>query len=234
MNSILHRAPAETTPTRLALRHSRQLVFCSMACNPSTSLRSLRSIPITELHRYYGRSDSCSGGSSVPYWQHEHRLCPKQGSLLHAPELPIPPSPTTDHPSDIAFARYPSACRTSRSLGSGLHLSLAGSSFMTGRIEFVILRMDRSPPAAPHPVSQRRSCSRLQAGERIPEGDLHPSVQYLQHFVRLQAHECASLLAPFMDARFFPINCDQSRLKSGSQLPHSKAPSARDAKTLQH
>jgi len=189
MNSILHRAPAETTPTRLALRHSRQLVFCSMSCNPSTSLRSLRSIPITELHRYYGRSDSCSGGSSVPYWQHEHRLCPKQGSLLHAPELPIPPSPTTDHPSDIAFARYPSACRTSRSLGSGLHLSLAGSSFMTGRIEFVFLRMDRSPPAAPHPVSQRRSCSRLQAGERIPEGDLHPSVQYLQHCVRLQAHE---------------------------------------------
>jgi hypothetical protein len=196
MNSILRRAPAETTPTRLALRHSRQLVFCSMSCNPSTSLRSLRSIPITGLHRYYGRSDSCSGGSSVPYWLHEHRLCPKQGSLLHAPELPIPPSPTTDHPSDIAFARYPSACRTSRSLGSGLHLSLAGSSFMTGRIEFVILRMDRSPPAAPHPVSQRRSCSRLQAGERIPEGDLHPSVQYLQHFVRLQAHECASLLAP--------------------------------------
>ena len=60
---------------------------------------------------------------------------------------------------------------------------------MTGRIEFVFLRMDRSPPTAPHPASQRRSCSRLQAGERIPEGDLHPSVQYLQHYVRLQAHE---------------------------------------------
>jgi hypothetical protein len=109
------------------LRHSRQWVFCSVTYNPSTSLRSLCSIPVTGLPRCYGRSDSCSVGSSVPYRQHENRLCSEQVSLLHAPELPIPPSPTTYHPSDIAFARYPSACRTSRYLGSGLHLSLAGS-----------------------------------------------------------------------------------------------------------
>jgi hypothetical protein len=127
MNSILRRAPAENIPTRLALRHSRQWVFCSVTYNPSTSLRSLCSIPVTGLPRCYGRSDSCSVGSSVPYRQHENRLCSEQVSLLHAPELPIPPSPTTYHPSDIAFARYPSACRTSRYLGSGLHLSLAGS-----------------------------------------------------------------------------------------------------------
>jgi hypothetical protein len=43
--------------------------------------------------------------------------------------------------------------------------------------------------------------------------------------------ECASLLAPFMEARLLPTNWDQSRLKSGSKLPHSKAPSARDAKS---
>jgi hypothetical protein len=178
MNSILRHAFAEKSPTRLALRHSRRLVFCSLTYNPSTSLRTLRSIPVTGLHRYYGRSDSCSGGSSVPYRQHEHRLCPEQVSLLHAPELPIPLSPTTHQSLDAAFARYPLARRVSRFLGSRLHLYSAGSPALAGRIEFVILRMDRSPPAAPHPASRRRSCSRLQAGERMPEGDLHPSVQY--------------------------------------------------------
>ena len=178
MNSILRRAPAEKIPTRLAMRHSRQLVFCSISYNPSTFLRSLRSIPVTGLLCYYGRSDSCSAGSSVPYRQHEHRLCSEQVSLLHAPELPIPPSPTTPQSFDAAFARYPSARRISRLLGSRLHLRFAGSPALTGRIEFVNLRMDRSPPVAPHPASRRRSYSRLQAGERLPEGDFHPSVQY--------------------------------------------------------
>src|SRR5204863_1161893 len=45
---------------------------------------------------------------------------------------------------------------------SGLHLSLADSPHHTGRIEFVILRTGRSPPAALHLVLRRRSCSRLQ------------------------------------------------------------------------
>src|SRR5213592_3285569 len=44
---------------------------------------------------------------------------------------------------------------------------------LVSRIEFVILRMDRSPPAASHPASWRRSYSRLQAGERLPEEDFH-------------------------------------------------------------
>jgi hypothetical protein len=49
---------------------------------------------------------------------------------------------------------------------------------LAGQIEFVIPRVNHPPPAAPHPASRRRSCSRLQAGERMPEGDLHPSAQY--------------------------------------------------------
>ena len=178
LNSILGHALAEKTPTRLALWHSRRLVFCSVTYSPSTSLRALRSIPITGLPRYYGRSDSCPVGSSVAWRQHEHRLCAEQVSLLHAPELPIPPSPNTHQSLDIAFARYPSAHRVSRRIGSRLHHWLAGSPALAGRIEFVNLRMDRSPPAALHPASRRRSCSRLQAGERLPEGDFHPSVQY--------------------------------------------------------
>ena len=171
---ILRRALAEKLRTGLALRHLRRLDFQSLAFNPSTFLRSLRSIPITELHRYYGRSDSCTLGSSVPYRQHELRLCLVQVSLLNASELPIPPSPTTHQSLDVAFARYPLAHRVSRCIGSRLHHWLAGSPTLAGRIEFVILRMDRSPPVAPHPVSRRRSYSRLQAGERMPEGDFSP------------------------------------------------------------
>jgi len=44
-----------------------------------------------------------------------------------------------------------------------------------GRIEFVILRTGRSPPAALHHASLRRSCIRLQAGERLPGEDFHLS-----------------------------------------------------------
>ena len=186
--SVLRLAIAEKFPIGLAMRHLYRLSIWSETNIPSTFLRSLRSIPITGLLRYYGRSDSCPGGSSAPYRQHEHRLCPEQVSLLHAPELPIPPSPTTRQSPVVAFARYPSARRVSRQSGSRFHLCSAGSPVLTGRIEFVILRMDRSPPAAPHPASRRRSCSRLQAGERMPGGDLHPSVQYSYKSVRLQAH----------------------------------------------
>jgi hypothetical protein len=163
---------------RSRFRHSRWFVFRRSFRHVSTSLRSLGSIPITGFRRYYGRSDSRPVGSSVPYRQREHLLCSERVSLLYAPELPIPLSPTTHHPLDIALARYPSACRVSRLLGSRLRHCSAGSPGLAGRIEFVILRMDRSPPAALHPASQRRSCSRLQAGERMPGGDLHPSVQY--------------------------------------------------------
>ncbi len=52
-----------------------------------------------------------------------------------------------------------------------------------GRIEFVILRTGRSPPAALHHASLRRSCIRLQAGERFPGEDLH-----LSDYARFQAH----------------------------------------------
>ena len=178
LSSVLRRARAENTLTGLAFRHSRQLVVCSLPDAPSTSLRALRSIPITGLPRYYGRSDSCPGGSSVASSQHEHRLCSGQVSLLHAPELPIPPSPTTPRLSTSLLHVTPQLVESPDLLGSKLHHRLAGSPALVGRIEFVILWMDRSPPAAPHPASRRRSCSRLQAGERMPGGDLHPSVQY--------------------------------------------------------
>ena len=65
---------------------------------------------------------------------------------------------------------------------------MAGSSVAPGRIEFVILRTGRSPPAALHHASLRRSGIRLQAGERLPGEDLH-----LSDYARFQAHHCTPL-----------------------------------------
>jgi hypothetical protein len=174
---VLRRAPTENGPACLALRHLPRVWVCSLPGFPSTSLRSLRSIPITGLPRYYGRSDSCPGGSSSRRARMNSVSVPGQVSLLHNTDLPIPLSPITRQSPNAALARYPSARWMPRSSGSRLHHWLAGSPILTGRIEFVILRMDRSPPAALHPVSRRRSCIRLQAGERMPGEDFHLSDQ---------------------------------------------------------
>ena len=45
------------------------------------------------------------------------------------------------------------------------------------------LRTDDPPPVALNPASRRRGYLRLQTGERLPEGDLHPSDR-----VHFQAH----------------------------------------------
>jgi len=108
-------------------------------------------------------------------------LLDSQVSLIHTRGLPTIPSPTTWHPTVVALSRYPSAPR----LPSRVRLRprYAGSSGMPGRIEFVILWTGRSPPAALHPASWRRSCIQFQAGERLPEEDLH-----LSDLARSQAH----------------------------------------------
>jgi hypothetical protein len=190
--SSCHALTPWLSPICLALGHSHRSAFCQPHVNTSTSLHPFAPGPLRPLPRSYGCSDSCpAGSSSLP--RVNSGSCYEQVSLVHALDLPIPPSPTTSQSPNVAFTRYPSARRVSRSHGSRLRHSLAGSPTQTGRIEFVILRMDRSPPAAPHPASRRRSCIRLQAGERLPGEDFH-----LSDHVRLQAHECASLLAPFL------------------------------------
>ena len=84
----------------------------------------------------------------------------EQVSLIHAPDLPTIPSPTTCVRS--VSPRHVTCRRIEPRLlpdgNSGLRHSLAGSPRNTGRIEFLIVRTSRSPPAAPHPVSPRRSC----------------------------------------------------------------------------
>lgn len=106
----------------------------------------------------------------------------EQVSLIHASRLP-------DHSVSTHLA-WP--CRrfitlplssTGLRLRSRLRHWLAGSPHAPGRIEFVILRTGLSPPAALHHALLRRSCIRLQAGERLPGEDLH-----LSDYSRFQAH----------------------------------------------
>ena len=170
------------------IRHSRWGRHHRSALHVSTFLRSLRSTPITELHRYYGRSDSCPL-RLFGTWSMNSSSLNRQVSLIHTSGLSN--HSVSNHPT------WPSRCFCTLPLSptgfrfrSWLRLSLAGSPLMHGRIEFVILRTGRSPPAAPHHASLRRSCSWLQAGERLPEEDFH-----LSDHLRFQAHECADLSA---------------------------------------
>jgi len=86
------------------------------------------------------------------------RLLHGQVSLIHALGLPTIPSPTT--------GASPDRLRTSLRIGpdrlglplAGFRSLSAGSPYHVGRIEFAILRTGRSPPAALHPASRRRSC----------------------------------------------------------------------------
>ncbi len=72
----------------------------------------LRSTRVTALRRYYGRSDSCAGGSSAPMSMNTV-LIPAQGSLR-----PVPcrhDHSVSNHLTrpGTAFARYPSAATSS-------------------------------------------------------------------------------------------------------------------------
>ena len=179
-HSVFSLATTEAAPACLARRHSRWLRFCLDRRYTSTFLPPLAPSPLRD---FTVTMEALTPVRPALRSLHEHRLFGEQVSLIHVSDLPTPPSPTTPQALDADFTRYPSSRRVSRLRRSRLHLFPAGSPTLTGRIEFVILRMDRSPPAAPHPASRRRSCSRLQAGARIPEEDFHLSDQ-----TRFQAH----------------------------------------------
>jgi hypothetical protein len=179
-HSVFSLATPEAAPAGLARRHSCWLRFCRDRRDSSTSLPPLAPSPLRDfIATLEALTPIRPALRSLP----EHRLFGGQVSRIHVSDLPIPPSPTTPQALDADFPRSPSSRRVSHSRGSRLHLSLAGSPTLTGRIEFVILRMDRTPPVAPHPALRQRSYSWLQAGERIPEEDFHLSDQ-----TRFQAH----------------------------------------------
>jgi hypothetical protein len=171
-------ALATMVPGGTARRHSHRCRLRRSPNSSSTFLRPFAPDPLQALPRSYGRSDSCSPRRITVC---STAVCSvnEQVSLIHALGLPAIPSPTTSHCSAspgrgtlphqrVGPRWHPTNGFLPRGT-RGLHLSLAGSPQKTGRIEFSFLscwrdflRTSRSPPAALHPVSRRRSCSRLQ------------------------------------------------------------------------
>ena len=121
------------------------------------------------LSTHYGRSDSRPPHSATL----RRNACSTCGqvSLIHAFSLPTILSPTTCGgsalPGHVTHRQVEPGLLPNGN--SGLRHCTAGSPPHAGRIEFSFLpyrgdflRTGRSPPAAPHPVLPRRSCSRLQ------------------------------------------------------------------------
>ena len=115
----------------------------------------LLSTGIARLRRYYGCSDSCAWMCVWLTQPGTHPLlAAAQVSPLHVPHLPGSPSPITPPPPPIALAPVLSASEASRSSrvwASPFHRRLASRH---GRIEFVSLRIARSPRVAPHTISR--------------------------------------------------------------------------------
>ena len=105
-------------------------------------------------------------------------------SLIHASDLPDHSVSTHLVGPGRRFITLPLSATDFRSFPVEASPLVGRLADLPGRIEFVILRTDRSPPVAPHPASRRRSYIRLQAGERMPEEDFHLSDQ-----LRSQAHQ---------------------------------------------
>ena len=219
-HSVVSLATPDAAPACLARRHSRWLRFCLDRRYSSTSLPPLAPSPLRD---FTATMEALTPIRPALRSLHEHRLFGEQVSLIHVSDLPTPPSPTTPQALDVDFARYPLSRRVSCLRRSRLHLFPAGSPTLTGRIEFVILRMDRSPPAAPHLASRRRSCSRLQAGERIPEEDSHLSDQ-----TRFQAHWNARSCARFSDNTRLRIESELAQCKRAQERPLHLKPFCRD------
>jgi len=166
---------ATMVPGRLARGHSRRCRLPRFPLSPSTFLRPFAPGPLQTLLSSYGRSDSCPSLS----WTLSLNACSTygQGSLIHALSLPAILSPTTcvgsALPGHVTHRQVEARVLlygTNPNENSRLRHCTAGSPPNAGRIEFrflplpgEVLRTGRSPPAAPHPVSPRRSCSRLQA-----------------------------------------------------------------------
>jgi hypothetical protein len=161
-----HRWRVEPT-CGLARRHWAVGVSPILRSSSSTFLRPFAPDP---LRPFLALMDALTPARSVPavlgLFPAATPSAPReQVSLIHTPDLPTIPSPTTCvrsvSPRHVTCRRIEPRLLpygTPPNGNSGLRHSLAGSPRHTGRIEFLIVRTGRSPPAAPHPVSPRRSC----------------------------------------------------------------------------
>ena len=149
-NSVFSLASTEAAPACLARGHWRWLRFCPDRRHASTSLPPLAPSPLRD---FTATMEALTPVRPALRPLHEHRLFGEQVSLIHASDPPIIPPPTTlGLPPSLS---HPTPQRVG--LLTGVSPGFATESQarqLSGRIAFVILRTDRSPPAAPHPASR--------------------------------------------------------------------------------
>ena len=173
-DNVSIRALDEESPVCLASRHSHWFRFCPMRNYSSTFLRSLRSRPVTAFPRYYGRSDSCSPGSSASSGMNTVSIG-QQVSLVHTARPSM--HSVTKHLARPAIA---SPLPTQRDRLPGLYPGL----------DFTLnpqARRYARPNRVRHPTDCMFASScfppRLTATQllsatgsgHLPEGDFHPS-----------------------------------------------------------
>ena len=144
-NSPRFHRPLPRFPACLAGWHSREGRSVSASASHPPSCTPFAPSPLRDFLATMGALTSAGPSPTMG-----------QVSLIHVSDLSTPPSPTclraphrqaTPQALDADFTRYPSSRRVSCLRRSRLHPFPAGSPTLTGRIKFVVLRMDRSPPA---------------------------------------------------------------------------------------
>ena len=159
--------------------HCRRLVFRSFVHSSSISLEPFAPpelpgfvapmVPLTPAGRLSGaRQVSSLHGSNLPIVLSP--TTPRRSGCLTCFSHPNSPSGSAGWPSH-PLGRVPLDVTWASPLASRLAAT-------TGRIEFVILRTDRSPPGALHLPSRERSSSRLRSPSPAPTGTFTPLVRH--------------------------------------------------------
>jgi len=192
----------------------------------------LRSPGVTRLPRYYGCSDSCTGGLGRPLANRPgsvRRRSPCFTVETFRPFCLHPPPVLPDFGSGFEVEPY-RACRLLTNdtppfqwVGAsfGLRHSLAGSPRQKAESSspgpLALLRTGRSPPVAFHLASRRRSYLRLRGSDQPRQG-LAPCWLFR---TALQAHECGDVTP----LSFFDLEAlAKEKKESGAKPPHSKGP----------
>ena len=161
-NSVFSLASTEAAPACLARGHWRWLRFCPDRRHASTSLPPLAPSPLRD---FTATMEALTPVRPALRPLHEHRLLGEQVSLIHASDLLIIPSPTTlGLPSSLSHPT-PQRVGLLTPVSPGFATESQARQ-LSGRIAFVILRTDRSPPAAPPPSEPYRRISRLRLSSR--------------------------------------------------------------------
>ena len=141
-NSVFSLASTEAAPACLARGHWRWLSFCPDRRHASTSLPPLAPSPLRD---FLATTRALTPAGHSPTMG--------QVSLIHASGPTIIPSPTTLGLPPSLSHPTPQRVGLPTRVGPGFATESQARQ-LSGRIAFVILRTDRSPPAAPHPASR--------------------------------------------------------------------------------